>query len=313
MLAETLVQVAVCMITCRRPHGLGRLLKSLNNLTFKGSAPHIRFIIVDNDADGSARPVYEGVQAMFAGHIEFVIEPRRGIPQARNTAIRCAGEQADFIAFVDDDEVAEPGWLEELLRVQREFSADVVAGPVLSRHDEGTPAWVIRGGHFEHARYRDGQQLTTAATGNVLIASRVLRGLKEHFDESRALSGGTDVQFFCRVKQAGYSIVWADNAIVHEFVPASRATAGWILKRCYRHGTTRGARMIEFGTGRLRRVRALGLACVYLAAGMVLLPLGIVRGRSALVWSMRYVYYGLGVLAGLVGRHHLEYRKIHGR
>ena len=36
------------------------------------------------------------------------------------------------------------------------------------------------------------------------------------------LNGGDDTHFFTRAQMQGLSIVWADDAVVHETVPASR-------------------------------------------------------------------------------------------
>lgn len=119
------MQVAVCVITYKRPIGLARLLDGLNALTFAGDPPCVRCIIVENDESGTAATVCDEARAGFRWELESYTEPRRGIPFARNTAVARALETADFIAFIDDDEVPEPTWLDELLRVQREYRSDV--------------------------------------------------------------------------------------------------------------------------------------------------------------------------------------------
>jgi GT2 family glycosyltransferase len=42
-----------------------------------------------------------------------------------------AAASADSVAFVDDEEVPDPRWLQELLIVQSRYGANVVCGPVL--------------------------------------------------------------------------------------------------------------------------------------------------------------------------------------
>jgi glycosyltransferase involved in cell wall biosynthesis len=62
--------------------------------------------------------------------LRYVVEPRRGLSFVRNRAISEArAARADFVAFLDDDEVATAPWLTELLRVQGRYAADVVTGP----------------------------------------------------------------------------------------------------------------------------------------------------------------------------------------
>ena len=58
----------------------------------------------------------------------YVHEPRPGISHARNRGV--AEAKGDFVAFIDDDELPAPNWLESLLLTQRTYRADVVLGPV---------------------------------------------------------------------------------------------------------------------------------------------------------------------------------------
>src|SRR5687768_8138920 len=65
-----------------------------------------------------------------------------GISAVRNAILAEARDGgADFIAMIDDDETASPGWLAELLRIQAAFDADVVGGPVLRDMPETLPLW----------------------------------------------------------------------------------------------------------------------------------------------------------------------------
>ncbi|UCC32144.1 MAG: glycosyltransferase family 2 protein, partial [Phycisphaerales bacterium] len=113
------MRVAVCVITCRRPEGLQRLLRALNALTFRGDPPDIEVIVVDNDADTSAASVCDLLRRDLNWPLRYEVEPQRGIPFARNRAVACAADTADFVSFIDDDEVPQPSWLDELLAVQR--------------------------------------------------------------------------------------------------------------------------------------------------------------------------------------------------
>ena len=129
--ADEPVRVAVCVITHQRPEGLTRLIRALDALSFQKEPPNLQIIVVDNDSTGSALGVCERLRDDVQWPVEYTREPRRGIPQARNKAVQCAVNQAEFLAFIDDDEVPDMSWLDELLRVQRTHDADVVAGPVV--------------------------------------------------------------------------------------------------------------------------------------------------------------------------------------
>lgn len=308
------MRVAVCVITYRRPEGLRRLLNGLNELVFnKSPLPDLEIVVVDNDPTGSAQAFCEAARPNLRWPIRYCIEPRRGIPYARNRAIALAGSDVDFVAFVDDDEVPKPSWMDELLHVQRSYEADVVYGAVLPYFEDDVPAWVVKGQFFEHpfvrARYPTGHPLELADTNNVLVSSEVLRGMDHLFDERFALTGGSDTHFFMRVFRAGHRIVWAGEAMVYDWVPRSRANARWVLQRAYRYGNTRSLCELDLEPSAPGRVMPAAKGVGRIVQGLLLIPVSLVRGRHALVRALHKICYGAGRLAGVVGVQYEEYRR----
>ena len=298
-------RVAVCVATRRRPQALARLLGALDAQDQRGF--RMRVVVVDNDADASARPVCDALAARVSYPLDYALEKRRGIPQARNRALaRALG--GDFAAFVDDDEVPEPGWLAELLRVQRRTGADAVAGPCLARFAEPPARWIAEGGFFERPRFATGEERDVAFTHNALVRCAALAALPRLFDERLALCGGSDVELFRRFARAGFRIVWADDARVHDVVPPQRARLGWILRRARRVGASNAwvERRHAPGARALSRVLAHGAACV-LKAGLLLL-LSPLRGRAAAARALHLACFGLGRLHGALGLLVEEYR-----
>jgi GT2 family glycosyltransferase len=267
-------------------------------------------VVVDNDPEESARSVCDEVAARRAYPIHYVVEKNRGIAFARNAALAVALSNSDFVAFIDDDEVPEPDWLSELLRVQKFYNADVVTGPCLPQYLEPPPSWVVEGGFHELPRYPTGTQRHMAFTNNVLVRTAVFESVDRYFDESMALSGGEDDEFFSRAYRAGFRIVWADNAIVHESVPASRSTVGWLVRRGFRVGTSSAWVQSNHRSSSVLQLLAHGLYCMAKGTGLaLLLPL---RGRAVAVQGLRLFSFGLGRIAGSSGYLHQEYRVIHG-
>lgn len=311
------MRVNVCVITYRRPEGLKRLLNGLNELVFdKNPLPDLDIIVVDNDPNGSAQAFCEEVKPNLKWPIRCFVEPRRGIPYARNRAIACTGSDADFVAFVDDDEVPLPSWMDELLYVQHCYDADVVYGAVLPYFVEDVPAWVVKGRFFEHpfvrAQYPTGHPLELADTNNVLLRSRVFGGMDKLFDERFALTGGSDTHFFMRVFRAGYRIVWAGDAQVHDWVPKSRANARWILQRAYRLGNTRSLCELDLEPSVAGRVAPVVKGVGRIAQGLVLTPISLALGRHVFVGALHKICYGAGRLAGMLGVRYEEYRRFGG-
>ena len=304
--------VAVCVITFKRPEGLRRLLNGLNALCFRDTPPELEVIVVDNDPTASARRVCSELRSALKWPIQYHVEPCRGIPFARNKAVARALETADFIAFIDDDEVPEPDWLDELLHVQHACDVDVVTGPVVPHFPDEVPHWVIKGRFFESPRYPTGRCMDVAFTHNVLARNNVYRAMEPIFDERLAMTGGSDSHFFRRVHRAGFSIVWADVALVSEWIPKSRACFGWLVQRAFRSGTTLGFVTLDLGSAWSGRLELAAKAAVWIAIGVLLAPCGLVAGRHVFVKGIRYIAYGAGYLASIAGTHYDEYKTTHG-
>lgn len=306
------MRVAVCLITYQRPDGLKRLLYGINQLTFKQcELTNLEIIVVDNDSNGTACLLCEQISSEIKWTLKCYVEPRRGIPYARNKAIACTEEDVDFIAFIDDDEVPEPFWLDELLSVQTLSNADVVSGPVLPYFDKPIPDWITKGKFFERPRYPTGYSLQGAATNNVLIRSEVFKKLDKAFDERLALSGGSDWHFFKRVYCAGYKIVWADNALVYEWIPVSRANLKWLLQRSYRLGITESFCEIDLAPSLVVRVTCISKGVRRIIKGALWVPISFIGGQDKVIKNLRYIYHSVGMLAGVAGRQYQEYQKIH--
>jgi GT2 family glycosyltransferase len=149
-----------------------------------------------------------------------------------------------------------------------------------------------------------------AFTHNALVRVAVFESFDCYFDESMALNGGDDYEFFSRVFAAGFQIIWADNAIVHESIPASRSTVGWILQRGFRAGTSTAWVESRHRSGVPLRLLVHGIYCMAKGAALALtFPL---RGRASAVEGLRLFSYGLGRIAGSSGYLHQEYRVVHG-
>ena len=306
------MKITICIATYQRPQRLRRLLEGIERLTFnKVEPPTLRVVLVDNDAQGSAYAVYEDMARRAKFPLSYYIEPRRGISYARNKAIGCVEDDAEFVAFIDDDEVPIPTWLDELLNVQMLYEADVVSGPVLPKFDFQVPPWILQGGFFDPTRYPTGHLITVAYTNNVLVRFRVFKEIGQGFDERLALSGGEDDHFFLRAYRAGYKMVWADEAIVHEWVFASRVNVRWILQRSYRHGNAITFCDIYLGASMRRRILKLTEAGVDVLRGLWYMQLTLTFGKAGLVRSLQWIFYGAGVISGLAGYRYEEYRRPH--
>lgn len=275
-----LIVIAIC--TFRRPESLARLLDYLSAATpvLEGRA---QIMVVDNDPAGSAQNGVEG------RNLTYVHEPRPGVAHARNRALAEARAQgAAWLAFLDDDELPTDGWLEALLRVQREHSADVVAGPVLAQLSAELE-WARP--YLTRRRYPSGTSVSYWGAGNVLLRPEALERVGEFSPEYA--SGGEDTQFSARCARAGLRMVWCDEAVVYEPTDASRANPDWLIRRSRLAGEIIARVERELGKSMSRR-RINGTLRV--VAGTLALPFARLAGRQLEVEIFRA--RGQGMLRG---------------
>jgi len=302
---ERKARVAICIATYQRRELLRRLLAGISRLSFERMpAPEILVVVVDNDVHRSAADICDSV--VLPWRAKYVLEPCRGIAQARNRAIREA-EDSDFLAFIDDDEVPAPLWLDELLSTQARFEADIVCGPVLPRFAPGVPEWAKAGSFFSKHIHSTGYAMETCCTGNVLISRKVISAVPA-FDERFGLTGGEDTHFFLRARRAGFQIICASGAIVYEDVPASRANLHWLLRRAYQTGNCWVLCESSLDRTLPTRIARIAKACGRILQGAISLCVSPVFGTAAFVQALAKLFLGAGMIAALAGRNFQAYR-----
>src|ERR1700728_2937290 len=122
----SVIETSVVFPSYRRPGDLERAIASV--LAQEGVATSYEILVVDNDPAGSAEPVATVMAARSQVPIRYVREPRPGISHARNAGVGHAAGR--YLAFLDDDEEADPHWLAQFTTALERFGADAVVGPV---------------------------------------------------------------------------------------------------------------------------------------------------------------------------------------
>jgi hypothetical protein len=305
----------VAVLTYRRTEGLARTLDTL--ITACRGLPNASVLVVDNNPGGDARPIALAVAAgPPRGRLRYVHEPRPGIAAARNRAIGESSD-ADVLVFVDDDERPTPGWLEQLLRLHGERGPAAVAGPVVSEFARLPERWILDGRFFTRRRLPTGTRIACAATNNLLIDLVQLRALGIEFADEFGLTGGSDTLFTRQIVQRGATILWCDEAVVIDDVPAGRLTRQWVLQKAFRQGNVAprvDLALAATSLGRLR-VRLAGVAggAARMAAGGAAIVAGAVTanvGRRAR--GTRRAVRGAGMVLGSCGYAYVEYARTHG-
>lgn len=286
-----MTSVTVAIASMGRPS----LAQTLGSIAGQRLPPHVQLEVVVGD-DGPAG----AVQAIADGApmpVRVVPAGGRNIAATRNATLDGA-RGADWIAFIDDDEEAEPDWIAELLATAKRHGADAVFGPIRPIYADDAPAWARRAGLYGKRPGDDGAVLYTGATGNALVCAAALGTLR--FREEFGRTGGEDTDLFARLAGSGARLVASERGAVSERVPRERLGLSHLASRYTRGGHSYARIMLE-GRGLMTRGRFLTSAALKAAitgAGAALLvPIAPHRAvRLALrAWANRgKVLYALG-------------------
>jgi glycosyltransferase involved in cell wall biosynthesis len=299
--------IDLCICTADRDSYLAECLGAVAAMERAKILGHeVRLVIVVNGADGSA---IDGVRrmAVATGLAATVIhEAVRGIPFARNRAVQTALAQgAEAVAFIDDDDLPDPGWLGELVEVAGRTGADLVLGCWRLPADLALPPVLEDVGFFKapdpDATDRYGLP-EWAVTGNVLIRTSLIERLADAegklFDPAFASTGGSDTDLFVRAHRAGGIVTAAPRSTVVRRWEPERISVRGVMRRAFRLGVSQAMIDLRYREARKnrrrlrRRLRDVAAAVAGLAA---------VRSQAALGVQLVRIAEIVGEIHGRLG------------
>lgn len=225
---------SICMCTYKREH-LRNTLESISNLVLPETST-VEVLVVDNDELKSAMKIVESLKNTYPFALRYFNEPRKNISIARNKYLKEA--KGEWIASLDDDEIADKKWLLELFNSAVKFQADIVFGNVKPIYPRETPDWILEGGFFERKRSVTGTQVSSGGAGCTLMKSCLLKDTGFLFDEAYGLSGGEDAELYHRFYKEGYKLITCDEAWVNEEVEPNRMCIEFLVNRKIRVGSS---------------------------------------------------------------------------
>lgn len=211
----TLPSATVAICTRDRTEDLERCLDGLFRMTHQAPV-----LVIDN------APSSEDTRLLVERYpgASYVREPRPGLNNARNTALRSA--QSEIVAFIDDDAMPDPAWLATLLRNFQDPTVLAVTGLTLALElDSDAQIAFQRTGGFVRgfkrvvldAANRDPFHAWRAGAGVNMAMRHSVVTLVGWFDPALdagtcALAGG-DTDYFRRLLQRGYRIAYDPQAL----------------------------------------------------------------------------------------------------
>lgn len=236
------ISVILCAFTEQRWDATVAAIESVQKQTLP---PDEIILVIDHNT-----PLLEKARASIPGILVIENSEPRGLSGSRNSGIAVA--QGTFIAFLDDDAIAEPDWLEQLnnrcVDSQVLGAGGAVAPLWLGKKPRWFPEefyWVVG------CTYRGlPEKFTTVRNlygGCTCIRKEVfdvVGGFRNGIGRVGAIPKGAEETELCiRARQHWPEkvFVYEPAAKIHHQVPPARATWRYFRSRCYGEGLSKAA------------------------------------------------------------------------
>ena len=236
------VSVVVCTYTTDRWNDFTEAVESALKQTYD---PVEVVLVVDGN-----REVYDRVEERFGDWDDVVIhcnDENQGISYSRTKGADLAS--GDVVAFIDDDAVAEPDWIERLVESYEEHDAVAVGGRMVGEWLVGRPTflpeefdWLV--GVTYPGFAEDGEEVRNTFESNLSFRREIFLEL-EGFDpnlgpDAESYSHSEGAEIGTRLQELyGRGVVYASDAVVAHKVFAHRIQPRWLIARAFEQGRSK--------------------------------------------------------------------------
>lgn len=238
------LDITIVICTYNRQALLRKTLESIAHLRNPGGT-RLSVIVVDNSDDSNALQLVETMGETMPWPLLGLAAHPANISVARNAGV--AATRSEFIAFIDDDQQLDSGWLAAVSDALATHPHDVFFGHVEALHEipnrvDQTVQMVFSrwlNAAEGHELYAMGPRQTRGialGSGNSIFRRSKTLTDPAPFDPAFGNGGGEDSDLFCRLQRRGLRFGWLPGAKVFEFVPASRHEPDYMASRLFAGG-----------------------------------------------------------------------------
>lgn len=228
--------------------------------------PHHLVVVVDHNEQLHARLLQECTDLTIMRNTG-----PRGASGARNTAALAA--TTEFIAFLDDDARAAPGWLERLVAAIDQRGAVGAGGHIDPAWHSSPPQWFPREfgwvigvsnssagtatqiptHQLADARPRP-QRVRNVWSGSMIVDREIFArvgGFRDDFGKLGTANEPEDTELCLRMAGTAPDAHWVfvPDAVIYHEVPPERATLRYFVRRCWNEGVGK-ASLSRLSSGR---------------------------------------------------------------
>jgi glucosyl-dolichyl phosphate glucuronosyltransferase len=301
------MDITVCICTRDRPAYLQDCLRGLQCQTM---GDRFDILVVDSASRSSnAAHLAHLIADIPRARLQRVEQP--GISLARNIGAQAA--RRGYIAYIDDDAIPAPDWIERIAAAIAERDPPaLIGGRIMPRWEAPLPSWWPRQlrGTLSIIEYEGQGEYRSPALppglepygANIVVhvpTLLALGGFGRHSGrDGRGLLSDEEVQVAWRLQDAGHSARYDSRIVVEHQIQASRLTPAWLLSRLYWQGVSTVRTRRQLGRARsvwreLPRRFAVAVACA---------PTGLLPRSSYRLLAFRWrLAYATGFLRAALG------------
>lgn len=214
-------------------------------------------IVNNNSTDDTALRVSSFAKSHSNLNIRLVDEAHQGLSYARNRGI--AESQGEILAFIDDDETINEGFVSAYIDLFHNHGAFAAAGAVEVRYDSQRPKWMsyytekMIGNPINLGKEIITITSTVTPAGGNMAFNREVFNLYGGFDtdlgrKGENLFGGEENELFDRLRNLGERIFYTPKAIVYHHIADRKLTPEYFDKLSYGVGVSKLLRAEKYGT-----------------------------------------------------------------
>lgn len=231
-----------------------RLLAALESVARQTADPAVwECVVVDNASTDDTAERFAAFAAAHPGlRLRMVREPEPGVSHARNRGLHEA--QAEVVAWIDDDERIDEGFLAAYLDFFAAHPAATVAGGrIIAEYETARPRWMSKFTEMPVANPMDfGPEVRPFPRGRVpgggnMAFRRSVALACGGFDAAlgrvgRELIGGEENDLFERLRARGETIWYVPGAVMRHIIPPEKLTEAYFRRLCYNVGRSQRLR-----------------------------------------------------------------------
>lgn len=238
--AAPAISVLICAFTLER---IDRIAAAIESLRAQTVAPHEILLVIDHspELETECKRRWPEIKVMPNGE-------QQGLSGARNTGV--AASSGEVVAFLDDDAVAAPDWIERLGAAYTDPAVLGAGGAIYPDWEQGRPRWFPAEFEWVIGCTHSGMPQQPEAVRNLVGANMSFRrealveagGFRHELGRIGKIPAGCEETDLCiRVGQRHpeATILYDPEASVRHYVPPARGQLSYYSSRCRGEGRSK--------------------------------------------------------------------------